>query len=37
MVTADIDRKIAGPADAEAIPGVDPLADENLLRQSLGA
>lgn len=24
-------------ADAEAIPGVDPRADENLLRQSLGA
>jgi hypothetical protein len=24
-------------ADGEAIPGVDPQADENLLRQSLGA
>jgi hypothetical protein len=36
-MTASIDLQTIVPADAEAIPGVDPRADENLLRQSLGA
>lgn len=36
-MTIAANPQAASPADAEAIPGIDPRADENLLRQSLGA
>jgi len=36
-VTVSIAVQPVVTADAEAIPGIDPRADENLLRQSLGA
>lgn len=36
-MTVSIDMQAVVTADAEAIPGVDPRADGNLLRQSLGA